>query len=107
MDDSLFAAINGMAGRYPVLDLVMELFGWGGPYALAASLVILWLGPGQRERRDHRQFAVLHATLAAGQPARLNERILPICERPPPFTAHPATRLHPPARDHACPADAA
>ncbi len=83
----------------------MEFFAWGGPYALAVTLVILWLWPGRRERLDDRQHAVLHAALAVGLALLVNQAILLVWQRPRPFVAHAATLLLAPSSDPSFPSD--
>ena len=105
MDDELFAAINGLAGHHLALDRVMSLLASAGPYALVFMLLLLWFAPGDRDTRDRRQRAVLHATIASASALLLNQGIIRVWSRPRPFAVRATTLLLAPSTDPSFPSD--
>ena len=105
MDGALFDAINGLAGHHRVLDGVMALLASAGPYALMATLLVLWFLRGARGARDLRQRAVLHATLATVAALWVNQAILRVWSRPRPFAVRAAVMLLERSGDPSFPSD--
>jgi len=105
MDDTLFAAINGLAGHHHMIDGFFVLASIAGPYLLIGILVLLWYWPGDRSRRDHRQADAVIALLSTVVALALNQVIIHLWNRPRPFAMHAATLLLPPSSDPSFPSD--
>jgi undecaprenyl-diphosphatase len=105
LDAELFAAINGLARYSDRPNDFFQFFANTGMYLLVALLVLIWFWPGQRVRRDLRQWAVINATAAAAIALGLNQIIIRIWDRPRPFMVHPAIMLLTPSRDPSFPSD--
>ena len=65
MDTRLLYAINGLAGRYDLVDDMVEMISHYGPLLMVAILVGLWFWPAARDQRDRFQSAVIIATFSA------------------------------------------
>jgi undecaprenyl-diphosphatase len=64
VDVALFRAINGMAGHWPPLDMLMIALANGLPLLATALLTWLWFGPAGPQQRRHRRVTVVLAVLA-------------------------------------------
>jgi undecaprenyl-diphosphatase len=104
MDWYLFQVLNGVAGRWPVLDLLMCWTARYAPAGLVLPLLYLWLRvPG--EERTMRREEVLRAVLAAFLALALNQLIGWLHFRPRPFATHKVHLLLPPSPDPSFPSD--
>jgi undecaprenyl-diphosphatase len=99
MDETLFAAINGLAGHHHTIDGFFVLVSIAGPYLLMGALALLWFWPGDRSRRDRQQGDVMIALLSTAVALGLNQVIIHLWGRPRPFVRHAATLLLPPSHD--------
>lgn len=90
-DRVLLEAINGLAGRHPLLDAVMVGATRFGPFADALLLVILWFaGRSAGERAASRRLA-LRGFLAAVLAVAVSGVLSAVHYRPRPFLAHPGS----------------
>lgn len=105
MDYTLFHAINGLAGHIDAVDDVFEVLSGYGVYFLLAALPVLWFWPVSRTERDHRQWGVIVAVVAAVLALGVNQVIIRLWDRPRPFMAHHVTQLVTHARDASFPSD--
>lgn len=102
MDWNIFSLLNGLAGRWPLLDLAAREFAKYGLGLLAVPLAAAWFGrgDGRRARADVVRAAVT-GLLAIG----LNQVIGIAWFRPRPFVHHQVHLLLPPTQDAAFPSD--
>ena len=66
LDWALFRALNGLAGRWPLFDRVVQFLmnDYALTTALSALLVALWFRGQTREERESDQATVVHALVA-------------------------------------------
>jgi undecaprenyl-diphosphatase len=105
LDVGLFHAINGLAGHVDGFD---DSFAWisqFGPFVLVAGLIALWFWPGTRASRDERQWAVTAATLSACLGMGVNQIIVRVWVRQPPYLDHHAHPLLAPKYQSSFPSD--
>lgn len=105
MDTRLLYAINGLAGRYDLVDDMVEMISHYGPLLMVAILVGLWFWPAARDQRDRFQSAVIIATFSATLALGVNQVIIRTWDRPRPFAAHAVTLLLAPSKDPSFPSD--
>ncbi len=105
MDETLFQAINGLAGHNQVLDTLLTLISGYGPFVLLGVLGLLWFWPGERALRDSRQRIVLIAVLSVAIALLLNQVIIHLWARPRPYQTLHATLLVPPTYEPSFPSD--
>jgi undecaprenyl-diphosphatase len=105
MDQSLFAAINGMAGNVDSADDLFEAISRLAPIALLAVVAALWFWPGSRDDRDRREWGTIAACAGAAAALAINQIIIRLWDRPRPFVSHHATMLLAPSHDPSFPSD--
>jgi undecaprenyl-diphosphatase len=105
MDHEIFAAINGLAGRAPVVDTLAVALSRFGPFLLLAALGIIWFLPTSPAEHEHRQRLVLLAGIATAGSLLVNQIVIQFWNRPRPFTVQTATLLLPPSHDPSFPSD--
>lgn len=105
MDGSLFTTINGLARYSDRVNDVFEFFAHSGPFVLVGLLLLIWFWPGQRVRRNVREWAVMNATIAAAAALGVNQIIIRLWARPRPFVDHHAIMLLTPSGDPSFPSD--
>jgi undecaprenyl-diphosphatase len=105
MDDTLFRAINGLAGHNPLFDLPLTFMSAYGPFVLIGVLALLWFWPIERTARDVRQRAVLIAVLSVAVALLLNQVIIHLWARPRPYETLHATLLLAPTHEPSFPSD--
>jgi undecaprenyl-diphosphatase len=105
MDLRLYAAINGLAGRSPVLDDLGIAAAKYGPYLFMALLVALWFWPGTREARRGRQVTGAIAAASAAVALIINQLLGHLWYRDRPFVGHHAILLLPASHDPSFPSD--
>jgi undecaprenyl-diphosphatase len=91
MDHDLFAAINGLAGRLRLADLVAVAFSTIGPFLLLIAL--------------RRQRLALIAAIGTGGSLLVNQILIRVWSRPRPFAVEAARLLLPPSPDPSFPSD--
>ena len=98
-------------GVFAVIMLVLGLvdlrvwFAVSYPIYGVALLLLIWFWPGERARRNLRQWAVINAAAAAVIALGVNQVIIRLWDRPRPFMSHPAIMLLTPSRDPSFPSD--
>jgi len=105
MDYTLFHAVNQLAGHVDSVDDVMEGFARYAPFALIAVLLALWFLPGDRSKREIRQWACIAATASASLALGIAQVIIRIWDRPRPFADHHVVLLLKPSADPSFPSD--
>jgi undecaprenyl-diphosphatase len=105
MDDTLFRAINDLAGHNPFFDLPLTFMSGYGPLVLIGVLALLWFWPTEPTARDTRQRVVLIAVLSVAVALLLNQIIIHLWARPRPFETHTVTLLLPPTHEPSFPSD--
>jgi len=108
-DWALFQLINGLAGRWPLLDGAMRLLAndYGLTTAMGLGLVALWFAGQERAQREQNQRAVLMAILSLLAANVLLKLCNVIYFRPRPFYAHPVNLLFYHPTDSSLPSNAA
>lgn len=104
MDHESFAAINGLAGRERVVDMLAVALSRFGPFLLLLALGIIWFATTGAER-ERRQRLVLLAAIATTGALLVNQILIRIWSRPRPFAVQAATLLLPPSHDPSFPSD--
>ncbi|GAC1411830.1 MAG: undecaprenyl-diphosphate phosphatase BcrC [Gemmatimonadaceae bacterium] len=99
-DYTLFHAVNGLAGRNPVLDAVMIGSAKYLPVVFALALVGLWLSWRARNQR-----AALLAGISALLALGIGQLIGKAFPRPRPYLSHTVNQLIPPSLDTSFPSD--
>ncbi|MEO7913531.1 MAG: phosphatase PAP2 family protein [Roseiflexaceae bacterium] len=105
MDETLFRAINGLAGHNQLLDTTLTLISGDGPFVLLGVLALLWFWPGERALRDSRQRIVIIAVLSVAIALLLNQGIIHLWARPRPYETLHATLLLTPTHEPSFPSD--
>src|SRR5216683_2577651 len=105
MDHEFFAAINGLAGRERVVDLLAVALSRSGPFLLLLALRITWFHTTTGAERERRQRLVLLAAIATAGSLLVNQILIRIWSRPRPFAVQAATLLLPPSHDPSFPSD--
>lgn len=105
MDDALFGAINGLAGRNHQLDSLVAALSAYGPFLLVALLAAMWFAPRADGKRGRFQRAAILAGLATMLALAANQLIIHIWQRPRPFMALHAILLLPASADPSFPSD--
>jgi len=105
VDHDLFAAINGLAGRERLVDVLAVALSRFGPYLLDIALALVWFFRTTAAERERRQRLVLVAVIAAAGSLLLNQIIILIWSRPRPFAVQAATLLLRPSHDPSFPSD--
>lgn len=100
LDYTVFHAINGLAGKSPVLDAVMIAAAKYLPVVFALALVALWLSWRVRNQR-----AALLAGVSALIALGLGQLIGKALPRPRPYLSHAVNQLIPPSLDTSFPSD--
>ncbi len=95
LDYALFQVINGLAGRWVLVDQIMRLLvnEYLVPTLLALMLLGLWFTGQPAEVRRRNQRAVLVAALAVLASAVIVKLCNLVYFRPRPFATHPVTLL--------------
>ena len=108
-DWALFQLLNGLAGRWPLLDGTMRLLvnDYGLTTAMSLGLVALWFEGRERAKRERNQRAVLMAILSLLAANVLLKLCNAIYFRPRPFCAHPVNLLFYHPTDSSLPSNAA
>ena len=104
MDWYLFSLLNGLAGRWPVLDLLLSNTARYGLFVLILPLFYLWFA-GARDIRVDRRERVLQAVAAVALALAVNQLIGLVYFRPRPFAFHQVRLLLPPSPDPSFPSD--
>jgi len=105
VDHDLFAAINGLAGRERLVDVLAVALSRFGPYLLDIALALVWFFRTTAAERERRQRLVLLALIAAAGSLLVNQIIILIWSRPRPFAVQAATLLLRPSHDPSFPSD--
>ena len=105
MDHDLFAAINGLAGRDHVLDILSVALSQFGPFVLLVALCLIWFLPATDSGRERRQRLVLVAAIGTAGSLLVNQILIHIWNRPRPFAVQGAVLLLPPSQDPSFPSD--
>jgi len=105
MDHEFFAAINGLAGRDRVVDMLAVALSRFGPFLLLLALAIIWFHATTGAERERRQRLVLLAAIATTGSLLVNQILIRIWSRPRPFAVQAATLLLPPSHDPSFPSD--
>src|SRR5690348_11571736 len=105
MDHDLFAAINGLAGRERLVDMMAVALSQFGPFLLDVALAFVWFVRTTAAERERRQRLVLVAVIAAAGSLLVNQIIIRIWSRPRPFAVQAATLLLRPSHDPSFPSD--
>lgn len=105
MDWRLFSAINGFAGRLPVLDDAAILAANYLPWVLVLLLVVVWFTGARPAERERRQRAVIYA--AAGVVLAYTVTLITrnFITRARPFVDHQVNQLVPHVNDSGFPSD--
>ncbi|MBC7263763.1 MAG: phosphatase PAP2 family protein [Chloroflexi bacterium] len=95
LDWRLFTLINGLAGRYPLLDAIARLFvnDYAVPTALSAIVLALWFvgrSPQERGRNQRALFYALFALVLANVVVKACNLVF---FRPRPFSFHEVNLL--------------
>jgi hypothetical protein len=93
MDQEFFAAINGLAGRDRVVDMLAVALSRFGPFLLLVALAIIWFHATTGAERERRQRLVLLAAIATTGSLLVNHIFIRIWSRPRPFAFQAATLL--------------
>lgn len=94
-DKALFQALNGLAGRWPLLDGLARLVvnDYLAPSALAMLLVWMWVR-GETPRRRHADTAAVLNAVVAQFVANVTLKVVNLAYfRPRPFDADPSVNL--------------
>jgi undecaprenyl-diphosphatase len=105
MDHDLFAAINGLAGREHVLDMLSVALSRFGPFLLLVALCLIWFLPAADAIRERRQRLVLIAAIGTTGSLLVNQILIRLWNRPRPFAVQTAVLLLPPSHDPSFPSD--
>ena len=106
MDFDLYRAINGLAGRSNVLDVLGRHLATDLPVVAVAIVALLFLAPWRRHRLERRLGAVT-ATAAGALALLISQPIAAAVDRMRPYLAHPraAHLLIPASNDPSFPSD--
>jgi undecaprenyl-diphosphatase len=95
-DTSLFLLINGLAGRWPLLDKLIK--GLADDYSLIVGvcllLLVIWFGGRDTAARDENQKAVVAAAIGLAFSSGLVFLSNKLYDRARPFDALPAGSVH-------------
>lgn len=105
MDWQIFQAINGLAGRWPLLDRLGILAANYLPLVFFALLAMVWFTGARPLERERRQRMVVVTGIALVLAYLVGKLIDRFYFRPRPFTVHPVHQLLPHAPDSSFPSD--
>jgi len=90
VDYTLFKIINGWAGHWPALDLLVRMFvnDYFIPSTMSLGLLFLWFGGQTMEERDRWQRAVIESVLSLFLANALVKLFNAIIFRPRPYLGH-------------------
>ena len=100
LDYSAFRAINGLAGKYPALDVIMIGSAKYLAVVFAVALIVLWLS-----WRSKNQRAAFLAGVSALVALGIGQIIGKLIPRPRPYLSHTITQLIPRSLDTSFPSD--
>ena len=105
LDYEIFSKINGLAGHFPYLDLIMVAVAKWGVLVYGVALVCLWfkkVSPGQMTKNRK---GVIKVILSAGIALGINQIVGLTYFRPRPFATHHVTLLLDRSPDPSFPSD--
>jgi len=105
VDHDLFAAINGLAGKERLVDMLAVALSRFGSLPAGYRARIFWLFRTTAAERERRQRLVLVAVIAVTGSLLLNQILILIWSRPRPFAVQAATLLLRPSHDPSFPSD--
>jgi undecaprenyl-diphosphatase len=105
MDHDLFATINGLAGKEPILDILAVALSRFGNSLLLLALGLIWFLPATDAKREQRQRLVLITAIGAASALLINQILILIWNRPRPFAVQAANLLLRPSHDPSFPSD--
>jgi undecaprenyl-diphosphatase len=108
VDRAVFNAFNSIAHRWPVVDVIIQVF--MNDYVLTTALglvpMFLWFSGGRRQRERH-QWALFHAILAVAMGNGVVKALNLLYYRHRPFAFEPVRRLFYRPSDSSFPSNAA
>src|SRR3972149_4379209 len=109
IDRQLLFLLNGLAGRTPLVDRLVQgmVNDYFVPTALALFLLSLWFAGRDQERRQRQQWATLCAISGVGVAQLAVNVISQLYYRPRPFATHTVTLVFYPPTDPSFPSNPA
>lgn len=105
MDYEIFSKINGFAGHFPFLDLIMVAVAKWGVFVYGVALVSLWFKKASPGQITKNRKGVIKVFLSTGIALGINQIIGLAYFRPRPFANHPVTLLLDRSPDPSFPSD--
>lgn len=95
LDSAIFHALNGLAGRWPIVDALARLVvnDYLAPTALALMLIWMWFRERSTRERQNDTSAVLNAIVAQFLANVILKSVNLLYFRPRPFDSDPAVNL--------------